>query len=156
MECSKETEYTSDFDCRINNEKRGSYSITFCFALNKQITYMDYTFMLIHRTSEKVLFNVTFDYCKSYKYPPPFVNLLFDIFKKYTDTLLHACPYEPIKRMGIESIPFESQGPVMAFLSFKVGDYHVHFSGADKKGRSIFFMNLFFTMSPVRGQKSGK
>lgn len=148
IECCKEneTDYMKNFVCRINNHKNGSNSITAYGDLVIPINYVDFSYILIHRSSGTVIFNITFEYCSSQKNIPPYVNHLFDIFKKNSNNLIHPCPYEPQKKLGIDNFPFEANNIVMTLIRFKPGEYVRTYMGKDKGGKLVFYVRCFSSM----------
>ena len=143
MECPKNNEsvYTTNFVCGISNDRNESFAITAYADLILSINFLELHYILLHKTTNKVVLNVTFEYCSSFGNAHPFVQLILNTFKKYSNNLIHRCPYVPQKRIGLEKWPFDANVPIMALIQHQKGDYKITFDCRDKQGKLIFFVH---------------
>lgn len=155
FDCPKknESEYTDNYVCETTRSKKGVYSMTIYFDIIKTVPSMDLTYILTHQTSNKVIFNFTFDFCESYQNPHPFLKIMFMVFENNSKNLFHACPYYPIKGIGIRNFAFEEGNPLLAVVNFKIGEYRAIFRGNDKNGKVVMYVNSFFSLSLSRRSK---
>lgn len=157
IECSpdNETIYLQNIDCKIHSSKKGSLLFSGGGDVIIPITSISINFMIIYRSLNKIMMNVTFDYCSSYEHIPPYVRIIFEIYKKYSSNLIHECPYEPKKRVSIENLPLEIFTTVFAVANFQKGDYKTVIDVRDNKEQSIIHVNSFMSISQKKAQNRG-
>lgn len=93
------------------------------------------------------MFNTTIEFCTTIENLPPLFKVMFDIFKKYSNNLVHPCPYVPAKKIGVIAMPFDGNDPTLALANFLPGDYKGSFICKDQKGKLIFFIDIYISMS---------
>ncbi|KAL7023380.1 hypothetical protein ACKWTF_012579 [Chironomus riparius] len=110
MECpnNNESEYTKNFVCQIHRHQNGSTSITAYADLIRPLNFIKFNYIFFHKTSNKAIFNVTFEYCSSFGNAHPFVQYVLDSIKKLSNGLIHPCPYVPTVRIGIDQWTFNN------------------------------------------------
>jgi hypothetical protein len=157
FECTKdnESEYLNNTVCKLKILKKGSYEISGYVDILIPMTYIYVDYKLIFTTSNKILFNYTFEYCSSYEHLPPFFQIVTGYIKTFSKNFIHACPYNPQKRFGLENIPFDANLPFLALANFQKGEYRSVLHSTDKKGKLIIDVNFLFTISQKRGIKKG-
>lgn len=143
-----------NFVCELNN-RNGSYTLTAYGDLILPVNYIDFNLKLIYRSANKVLLNITVEFCSSFGSFPPYLVSLFDVLKKYTKDFIHPCPYKPTKEMGIHEYPFEKNFASLSLVNFPRGDYLSIYNCNDRKGKLIFFFKTFSTISNKRVFKKG-
>lgn len=160
MECPKsnETTYIENIVCTIHRQervqsRRDSSRISIYADIIVPVNYVDLSYSLVHRTSNKVLLNVSFEFCHARKNLPLIVNLLLEIFKAASQNLVHDCPYEPIKKFGIFNFSVADFEPLNNILKFKRGDYGSFLQMRDRKGNNIFYNTAFYVLRMKSGQK---
>lgn len=126
----------------------------------KPMTYIQMDFLLGFKTSNKNLFNISFEYCKSYGNFPIILKIIFDQFKQFANNLIHSCPYEPQKRLGLENFPANKITSMVLEQLNKIikvyqGDYTAEMYITDKKGKLIFFFKCTVSVVPKRVQRKG-
>lgn len=157
IECSSdnETVYLKNIDCKIHNSKKGSLLFSGGGDVIVPITSININFMIIYRSLNKTMMNVTFDYCGSYEHIPPYVRIIFEIYKKYSNNLIHECPYESQKHVGIENLPLEIFARVFAVANFQKGDYKATINVRDINDKLIIQVNSYMSISQKKVQNRG-
>lgn len=157
VECPSENEtiYLRNINCKLYNIKKGSIGLTAYADLILPLTSVTINFSIIFRSMNRVMMNTTFEYCGSFGNLPPYVHIIFALYKQYSKNLIHECPYSPTKRLGIESFPLNSHSAVMTVVNFQRGDYKSVLEMRDKKGRLIVFVHCYLSVSPKRPHKNG-
>jgi hypothetical protein len=150
-----ETEYLENIDCQINSQKDGSMVLTAMADIVQPINSVIITYMIIYRSMNKVMVNITFDYCKSHNNLPPFIRIIFDMYKKHSEDLIHECPYAPRKHLGVENLPLEVHSALLTVANFQRGDYKSVLEIRDKKKKLIMFANGLVTVSQKKPPKRG-
>lgn len=84
------------------------------------------------------------------------MGALFALIESSSKNLVHPCPYELTKRIGVESMRINPQTPMLSFANFRKGDYGATFTARDKSDRMIFYLYLSATISNKRVLKKGK
>ena len=159
VECPAEndTQYLENISCKIDSQKKGSAVLSAVADLILPVTSVSINFLMIYRSLNKIMMNVTFDYCSSFNNLPPYIRIIFDMYKKYSKDLVHECPYEPKKRLGIENLPLEVHTAILAVVNFQRGDYKSILDIRDKKGKLIVYFNCYLSVSqkkvPTNGRK---
>lgn len=157
IECSKdnESEYVKNFVCKLNHYENGSHGFTAYADLIIPVQYAAFPNVSTHRTSNSVLFNMSFEYCSSQKNIPPFLSQMFEIFKKHSNNLIHKCPYIPEKRIGLEELSFDSGLTFLSLLNFRFGDYEHIYTAKDRNVKLIFYVCNYVWIGIKRKNKSG-
>ena len=157
IECSSdnETQYLEIIDCKIHSNKVGSLLFSGAADVVVPITSINIDFMIIYRSLNKTMMNITFDYCSSYNNLPPYIHIIFNIYKKYSKDLIHECPYAPKRRIGIENLPLEVFTRVFAVANFQRGDYKIEIDVRDNKKKVIIHADNYFTVSQRKAPKQG-
>jgi len=158
LECPKEneTKYLANIQCKISNLKNGSYSITSKVDLALPITYADISFKMFFRSSNKVMVNTSFEYCSANEGLPPRLKIVFSYLEKYSNDLIHACPYPPRKGFGVENFIVDPQSPILGLVNFQRGDYKSSVYIRDKQNQMIFYSHSFYSISLKKARKAGK
>jgi len=158
MECPKdnESDYATNFVCSINNDRNESFSVTAYADLIIPLNYVELHYIFMHRTTNKVVLNVTFDYCSSFGNAHPFVQLILNTLKKYSKNLIHRCPYSPQTRIGVEKWPFDANIPVMALIQHQKGDYKITFNAKDRHGKLIFYVHIYAWVAQKKKPKNNR
>ena len=158
IECPKdnETTYVKNAVCGILNMKNGTYAINAYLDLVRPITYANISLTVTFRSSNKVIFDTTFEYCSSYGHLPPFVGAVFAIIEKNTKNVIHQCPYNPINRVGAENFLLDSTSPILTVVNFQRGDYKALFFMRDRKNNLIFYLHCYISINQKKAQKSSK
>ena len=99
-----------------------------------------------------MLVNITGEYCSLYGNFSPIVRIVIEFSKKYSNGLVHACPYVPQKKIGVENFPAEEllNKALKVFAdTFKVkrGEYIATYTSRDRKGNVTFYFKSFVTVS---------
>jgi len=158
FECIKdnETEYFNNTICELRKgSQKGSYEISAFTDILIPLTYVNVNYKLIYKSTNKVLFNLTFEYCSSYNNLPPLIHIIVEYINNFSKNFIHACPYTPQKHIGLENFPLDANIPIFALINFQRGEYKSSLYSRDKKGRPIIYVNLLFTVSPKRISKKG-
>lgn len=121
-----------------------------------QVNYVDFSYILIHRTSNNVMLNTSFEYCGSYNTAPIFLKFVLNEFKKHSNNLVHACPYTPLKQIGLHGMSFASDIPLLSIFKSYKGDYKSTFQLKDRKGKLIAFIKTYFGVTQKKSQKSNR
>lgn len=155
IECSKnnESDYTKNFVCDLNSNKNGSFSVTAYGDLVRPLNYIDVSYILLHKTSNTVVFNISFEYCSSNGNAHPFLGFFINLLKTFSSNLIHACPYNPANKIGIDKWFFEGSGPSVPLIKQRKGDYKASVNCKDKEGNLIFYFNIYCLFTPKRGRK---
>lgn len=124
--------------------------------LVRPLTYIDFNYKLVQKSINRVLYNITFEFCSSYKDLPPYMNFILNAFKKYSNNLIHACPYKPENGIGIVNYPMEANIAFMMVMNYPLGDYLNSYYGKDKQGNLIFYIKTYSTLSQTRVRKPAK
>ena len=158
IECPKdnETTYVKNAVCGILNMKNGTYAINAYLDLVRPITYANISLTVTFRSSNKVIFDTTFEYCSSYGHLPPCVGAVFAIIEKNTKNVIHQCPYNPINRVGAENFLLDSTSPILTVVNFQRGDYKALFFMRDRKNNLIFYLHCYISINQKKAQKSSK
>lgn len=157
VECASdnETEYLENIDCKLISSKQGSVMYTGLADLIIPANSIIMNYMLIYRSLNKVMMNITFDYCNSYRNLPPYLRIIIDLSLKYSKEFIHECPYKPIKRLGLENLPLDVFVSVLGLVNFQRGDYKSILDLRDKKGKLICYFNFYWSISQKRTSKVG-
>jgi hypothetical protein len=155
LECPKngESTYVKDAICGIQNIKNGSYAINAYVDLIQPFNYANITLTVTFRSSNKVMFDTTFEYCSSYGHLPPFVAAVFAIIEKNSKNLIHQCPYIPAKKIGVQNFILEYTSPILTVVNFQRGDYKALFFMRDKKNNLIFYFHSFISINQKKAQR---
>ncbi|KAL7023377.1 hypothetical protein ACKWTF_012576 [Chironomus riparius] len=157
IECSSdnETKYLENIDCKIHSNKIGSMFFSGVADLVVPISSININFMVIYRSLNKTMMNITFDYCGSYNNLPPYIHIIFNIYKKYSNNLIHECPYAPKKRIGLENLPLDVLSKVFAVVNFQRGDYKAVIDVRDDNENLIIHVDNYLTVSQKKTPKQG-
>ena len=157
FECTKdnESEYFNNTVCELKVLKKGSYGITGYTDILIPLTYIHVDYKLVYTPSNKILFNYTFEYCSSYDHLPPFFHIVVEYIKTFSKNFIHACPYTPQKRFGLENFPFDANIPVLSMINFQRGEYKSSMYTKDKRGKLIIYVDFLLTVSQKRASKKG-
>jgi len=155
-----ETIYMKNVVCQLHKVERGSNGVTVHVDLQIPMNNIFINFQLAHKTTDRLLINITFDYCSFYNNLPPFFNVIIDSLKEFSSNLIHACPYSPQNELGVKNLPASQIGTDLlnkfqAILVNRRGDYSSSTILTDKKGRLIFYFKCIVIISQKRGQKKG-
>ena len=146
--------------CKLHKVDKGSNGLTIHVDLQIPINSIFINFQLVHKTTDRLLLNITFDYCAIYDNLPPFVDAIINSLREFSNDLIHACPYRPENELGIKNFPASQIGTDLvnkfqAVLVTRRGEYSSSTYMYDKKGRMIFYFKCIVVISPKRGQKKG-
>lgn len=154
MECIKENETYAgrNITCSVNPLKNGMYTVTMYGDLIVELNYMLMNFYLIHKVTQRTLVNVTIEYCSLYGNFPQIIRLAIEFTKKFTNDLIHACPYLPRKKLGVENFPTnELSNKALNVFSDRInierGDYNAAFNVKDRKGKTLFYFKCLVTIA---------
>ncbi|CAG9807527.1 unnamed protein product [Chironomus riparius] len=125
IECAQknESEYLENIVCKLSKNKVGDNALSVYADIAKNINYVDLNFGILHKSSNKLMINTSFEYCSSYNNMNPFVKAILSFVNNFEKDLFHECPYLPKKKMGIENFPFETMLPMLSIANFQRGDY---------------------------------
>ena len=156
IECSKnhESNYTKNFVCELNSNKNGSFSVTAYADLVRPLNYIDFSYILVHRTSNNTVFNTSFEYCSSNGNLHPFLQFFLGLLKTFAKDLIHPCPYKPANKIGIDKWFFEGSGPAVPLIQQRKGDYKASLNCKDKEGSLIFYTHLYCLFTPKKTRKN--
>ncbi|KAL7023378.1 hypothetical protein ACKWTF_012577 [Chironomus riparius] len=158
IECpaDNDTQYLEKISCKLSSQKQGTASLSAVADLILPVTSVNINFLIIYRSLNKIMLNVTFDYCSSYNNLPPYIRIIFDMYKKHSNDLIHECPYETKKRIGIENFPLEVHTAVLAVVNFQRGDYKSILDIRDRKGNLIVYFNCYLSVSQRKNPRNGR
>jgi hypothetical protein len=116
-------------------------------------------FQLIHKSTHRTLINLTGEYCSVYGNFSPLVRITIEFTKKFTNGLIHECPYNPIKKIGVENFPAngllnKALGVFADGLRLQRGEYIAAYNSKDRNGITIFYFKAFVTLSQKRLKKN--
>ena len=140
----------------MHKDSKGSNLATGIVDLMSPVNFGNLSFQFIYTSADRKIFDVNFEYCSSYGSLPPLVHLIFEVMKKYSNDLIHACPYAPQKRLGVENAPVDALSPLLTVMNFQLGDYKTVTAIRDRKGKLIFYINVYLSLSRKRIQKKTK
>ena len=123
-----------------------------------ELDYILASFEAVHKNSQKVLVNLTGEYCSFYGHLFPVVQIVVDWMNKYQDNLFHKCPYIPGDRLGLVNFPGNQvANKLLNFFPdyFKVGrgEYTGTYRSKDKNGKTIFGFKGFVSVSQKKNTK---
>jgi len=155
-----ETIYLKNIVCQLHKVENGSTGVTIHGDLRIPVNNMFINFQLFHKTSDRQLFNISFDYCSFYNNLPPFIDVIFDSLREFSSNLIHACPYSPQNELGVKNLPASQIGTDLlskfqVLFIIRRGEYSSSTFVTDKKGRLIFYFKCIVVIAPKRGQKKG-
>lgn len=161
IECIKanETKYLKNIECKINRIKNGIYTVSIYGDLVAELDYILASFEAVHKNSQKVLVNLTGEYCSFYGRLLPVVQIAIDLANKYQKNLFHQCPYTPGDRLGLVNFPGnEVINKISNFFPgyFKVGrgEYTGTYRSKDRNGNTIFGFKGFVSVSQKKSNKN--
>ncbi|KAL7025790.1 hypothetical protein ACKWTF_013633 [Chironomus riparius] len=162
IECGNETKYIKNIYCQLKPISRGIKSLT-VFA-EQILTINDYilsNFEILHKTSrnnfQKVLLNVSTEYCSTISTLPPFMKVLMSLIEKSSINLSHECPYLPVKEIGVKNFIVNSNLlTLVAFLGIESGEFLVTMNIKDENGDFIFKFKVYFLLEKERYGKKSK
>ena len=152
VECPKdnETEYFENIVCELKTLQKGTYGITGYTDILIPLSFINVDYKLVHITSNKILFNYTFEYCSSYGSLPPFIHIILEYVKTLTSDFIHACPYVAQKQFGLKNFAFDANTPLLTIANFQRGEYKSALYSKDKKGKLIIYVNIYFSIYQKR------
>ena len=157
LECIKDNDTYAgkNITCKVNQLKNGMYTVSMFGDLIVELNYMLMNFYLTHKTSQRTLVNVTMEYCSVYGNFPLIVRLAIEFTKKFTNDMIHACPYTPRKKLGVENFPTnELSNKALNVFSDRIkierGDYFAAYNVKDRKRKIIFNFKSLVTISQKR------
>lgn len=157
IECSKnnESDYFKDFQCVINKLGRNNYALTVLADLVIPINFMNISVDAFYRQSNISVYNITFEFCSSFTKLPTFISVVTEIVNRFNNNLIHACPYKPKSKIGVENFPVGVFVPFYAFINVSRGDYIVTLNCLDNNNKLVFKIGAYLTYSQNRAPKSG-
>ena len=156
-----ETYVGENIVCSIVHLKDGTYGATLYGDLIVTVDYLLTNTYVIHRASQKVIINITVEYCSMFGNFAPLIAVAFEWVKSFTNNVIHTCPYTPVKHFGLENIPLNkllNQALDMFPGAIKIdrGEYIGMVTVQDRDGRRVFYVKTVATVSLKRGgRKSG-
>lgn len=158
MQCPEgnRTKYLDNIVCITRTVNKGIYSFTSLMDIVRPITYAIVDYKLIYVPSNKVLFNYSFEYCKSFEKLPPLVNFVANYINTNVGDNIHACPYLPQKRYGIENLLIDANAPIFAIAKFQRGEYFSYLHVNDKDGNLIGKQDATFLLTISHRRKAKK
>lgn len=117
-------------------------------------------YQLVHKASQKVMVNISGDYCEKVGKFQPLVYITLEFVKTFVKDLIHPCPYFPQKEIGVKKIPMDEilNHALKIFpdvLKIIRGDYESAFYCKDKNGKFIFYFKTFATVYQKRAKSIG-
>ena len=122
----------------------------------KNLNHIDLNFGILHKSSNKLMVNTSFEYCSSFDNMNPFVKSILTFLNNFEKDLFHACPYLPKKKLGIVNFSFENMLPMLSIANFQRGDYKMWAYLRDKDNKFINYMVFLFAISPEKNNKVNK
>ena len=158
LECPKENEsnYIRNAVCEIQNLKNGSYAINAYVDLLIPMNYVNMSLSVVFRSSNKLMFETTFEYCSSYGHLPPFVGAVFGIIERASKNLIHPCPYLPGNKIGAENFTLDASSNILSVVNFQRGDYKALFFMRDKKKNLIYYLHNYISISQKKAPKAAR
>lgn len=136
--------------CKIHKGSGGATLASGYVDIVLPIHYSVFAFKFLYTTTNRTLVDVAFEYCTSLKKLPIFLNLVFEILKKFSSDLIRDCPYMPTKRFGIENFPVDTLNVLLSTFNFQVGNYMAVTRISDRKNKTIFFLTAQASLSRRR------
>ncbi|KAL7023376.1 hypothetical protein ACKWTF_012575 [Chironomus riparius] len=158
VECppQNKTEYLENIVCKLSKIKGGENVLTLHVDVVRNINYFDFNFGILHKSSNKLMINTTFEYCSSYNNLNPFIKAMFSFVNTIEKDLFHECPYLPTKKIGVENLPFDGLVPLLSIANFQRGDYKMWVTVRDRNDKLINFINILMAVSPEKNKKINK
>lgn len=155
-----ETYLGENIVCEIVHLKDGTYGISLYGDLLVTVDYLNTNAYVIHKLSQKVIVNITVEYCSKFGNFGPLLAIAFEWFKTFANNVIHACPYTPIKHFGAENIPVnkllnQALDLFPGVIKIERGEYLGMVIVRDRDGRKVFYIKTVATVSQRRGRKSG-
>lgn len=155
-----ETYLGENIVCKIVHIKDGTYGISLYGDLIVTVDYLHINAFVIHKPSQKVIINASLEYCSKFGNFAPLLAIAFEWVKTFSNNLIHACPYTPIKHFGVENIPAnklltQALDLFPGVIKIDRGEYFGMTIVRDRAGRKVFYVKTVATVSQRRGRKSG-
>ena len=121
-----------------------------------KLNFINAGFQVVHRQSQRILLDITGEYCSLFHNFSPIMKFIVDYINKYQAVpTFHSCPYESGESVGV--INFNANQLLNQVLSFFInmesGDYLCTFIAVDKAKKLLYSVKVFVTVSQKRSNK---
>jgi len=126
--------------------------------MKTKLDYMLGSLQAVHRQSQRILVDITGEYCSLFDNFSPIIKYIVEWINKSQNSSLHACPYTPGERIGVMNLNVNQLVNQLLnffpkFVNIGPGDYITTIITKDRNGKIMYNFKIFVSVSQKRKNK---